>query len=318
MHAIVRGGSHLIRPVAACLLALSTAASAQEPERRQLPAPTDVDPRLTEVMRRLERELADAIIHKDSAGLERLLGPDYTLRIADVPQGSLPRVNWMDNTLHRLKADSFALQHVAARTLAENVAVVALTFQQQGSMEGREMSGEFYIVDLWKQSRGGWQLAARYSSPVGKGIDRGSRVPPPPADIDPQLTDTLGRLERRLGDLALHGYKDTLEMKRLVGSDFAVRFSDAPERSVPRALWGQPTSRYKIEALDERFHAARRLADDLAVVSLLLIQQASFDGRDRSGEFYVVDIWSRRSDRWQLVARYSSPQGKTLDRTPPR
>ena len=39
-------------------------------------------------------------------------------------------------------------------------------------------------------------------------------------------------------------------------------------------------------------------------------------GQDRSGDFYVVDIWNKRSDRWQLIARYSSPIGKTFDRMP--
>ena len=94
--------------------------------------------------------------------------------------------------------------------------------------------------------------------------------------------------------------------------------SDAPERSLPRAQWGQPASAYKIESLEERFHAARRLADDLAVVSLLLTQKASRDGQDRSGDLYIVDVWKARGGRWQLIARYSSPQGKTFDRPVPR
>jgi hypothetical protein len=45
---------------------------------------------------------------------------------------------------------------------------------------------------------------------------------------------------RALG-ATLHGFKDTQEMEHPVGSEFTVRFSDVPERSVPRALWGQPT-----------------------------------------------------------------------------
>jgi len=61
-----------------------------------------------------------------------------------------------------------------------------------------------------------------------------------------------------------------------------VRVSDAPERSIPRTQWGQATEVYMIESLDERFHAARRLGDDLAVVSLLLTHKASRDGQDRS------------------------------------
>lgn len=106
-------------------------------------------------------------------------------------------------------------------------------------------------------------------------------------------------------------------MERLVAS-LTLRVSDAPERSLPRNRWGQSTGAYKIESLDERFHAARRLAKDLGVVSFVLTQKASRDRPDRSGDSYVVDIWKHRDGRWQLIARYSSPQGKTFDRQVPR
>ena len=318
MHPIVHAASGPVAALAVCLLVTPMAAAAQDSSRRVLPAPTDVDPHLTPVMRGVEQGFVDAIIRKDSASLERILAAEFTLRIADVPHGSLPRAVWMDNTLHRLKAESAGVTHVAARHLAENVAAVSLIFDQKGMMGDRDFSGVNYLVDFWKQNQGSWQIVARYGSRVGKPPERENRTPPPPTDIDPQLTDTLAQLERRLGDLALHGFKDTQGMERLVGSDFTVRVSDAPERSIPRNQWGQPTGVYRIESLDERFHAARRLADDLAVVSLLLTQKASRDGQDRSGDFYVVDVWKHRDGRWQLIARYSSPQSKTFDRPVPR
>jgi len=53
--------------------------------------------------------------------------------------------------------------------------------------------------------------------------------------------------------------------------------------------------------LDERYHAARKLADNLAVVSLLLTQKATDEGRDRSGDFYLVDIWKKSGDQWQII-----------------
>ncbi len=62
-------------------------------------------------------------------------------------------------------------------------------------------------------------------------------------------------------------------MERLVSPEFTQRVSDAPERSIPRSLWGQPSSSYKIESIEGRHHAARKLTGELAVVSLLLTQQ---------------------------------------------
>jgi hypothetical protein len=302
----------------ALLIGSFSAVGQEQPARpkRQLPAPTDVDPQLTEQLQRLEQNFWNAIVHKDAEALDRLVGPEYTLRIADIPQGSLPRAIWMDNTLTKLKAESFELRHCAARKLADDLAAVSLLATTKGAIEGRDFSGTFYIVDLWKKRSGNWQIIARYSSPVGTKLDRGSGPVPPPTDVDPQLSETLRQLEQELGNAAVGGFKDTQQMERLVSGEFTVRFSDAPEMSVPRALWGQPSSSYKVESFEERYHAARKLTDDLAVVSLLLTQKASMDGRDRSGDFYVVDIWKKGGDRWQLIARYSSPEGRTFDRMP--
>src|SRR6266542_6460742 len=101
----------------------------QEDEKfapRQLPPPTDVDPKLTEESRRLEQQFCDAILAKDAKILDRLLGPEFTLRVADVPQSSLPRAVWMANTLNRLKPESCEQHHHAARKLADDLAVVSL------------------------------------------------------------------------------------------------------------------------------------------------------------------------------------------------
>src|SRR6266542_3644326 len=284
--------TRLLTPFMCVVLVSFLALAREEPKRppRQLPPPTDVDPKLTEEVRQLEQELGNAILHKDAKSLERLVGVEYTLRVSDIPQGSLPRAIWMDNTLNRLKSESFDQHHHAARKLADDLAVVSMLHTQKATIDGRDFSGDFYLVDFWKKRAGNWQIIARYSSPMGKTLDRGPRVPPPPTDSDPQLTDLLRQLEQELDEAALHGFKDTKTMERLVSPEFTQRVSDAPERSLPRSLWGQPSSSYKIESIEGRHHAARKLADDLAVISLLLTQQATFDGRDRSGDFHVVEI----------------------------
>lgn len=312
--------TRLVTLVVYIVLMSFLALAQDEPKRppRQLPPPTDIDPKLSEEFRQLEQQLSDAILRKDAKTLDGLVGPEYTLRVADIPQGSMPRAIWMDNTLNGLKPESCEQRHTAARKLGDDRGVVSLLLNTKGTIDGRDLSGDFYIVDFWKKRGGNWQIIARYSSPVGMPPDRAIRQLPPPGDSDPQLTDSLRQLEQELGEAALHGYKDTKTMERLVSHEFTVRVSDAPERSLPRSLWGQPTGAYKMESIEERHHSARKLGEDLAVVSLLLTQKASLEGRDRSGDFYVVDIWKKSGDRWQIIARYSSPIGKTFDRSPPR
>jgi hypothetical protein len=293
------------------------------PERshRELPAPTDIDPNLTEQLRRLEQEFGDAILHRDANTLERVVGPEFTLRISDVPQSSLPRAMWMDNTLHRLKAESFAQRDDAARKLADDLAAVSLVWSTKATIDGRDFSGDFYLVDLWWKNRGTWQIIARYSTPLGKPPDRGSRQPPPATDIDTQLTEQLRQLERELGEAGMR--KDAETLDHLVAPEYTLRVGDDPQRSVPREQWlgalrPRSTYEYKIETFDEHHLAARKLPDNLAVTSLVLTQKATFTGRDRSGDFYLVDVWKKHDSKWQIIARYSTPIGKEFDRSPPQ
>jgi hypothetical protein len=295
------------------LVVLCTSAIAQaQPTRAtsQLPASSDIDPKLTEELQRQEENFASAIIRKDAEELERIVAPEFTLRVADIPQSNLPRAMWMRNTLGPLKAESYRITYSTARKLADDLAVVGELHESKGTIEGRNQGCVCYGVDFWKKRDSNWQIIARYNVASDRRRERADRPIPPPTDVDPQLTETLRQLEQQLGGAAVRGFTDTKEVDRLVDSEFTLRTSDAPETSVPRALWVQAAGPYKLDSFEERYHAARKLADDLAVVSLLLTQRGSGDGRDRSGDYYVVDIWRNRGDRWQLIARYS---GKNLD-----
>jgi len=104
----------------------SAAQNQAEQSPSQLPPSTDIDPALTEQFRQIEQQFADAILHKDSGALERFVGPEYALRISDGPQSSLPRAIWMDNSLHRLHAESVEQRDYAARKLTPRPTPYAL------------------------------------------------------------------------------------------------------------------------------------------------------------------------------------------------
>ena len=197
-----------------------------------------------------------------------------------------------------------------ARRLADDLAVVSLTHD----LRKRRLTGVFYVVDFWKQRGGTWQIVARYSSPVGHKVDRGNRPLPPPADVDPELTGVLSALDEQLGQGALGGFKDTATMERVVASEFTQRVSDAPQRSLPRAMWGQPSGSTRLS----RWSSATTPLASWPMISRHSVfcstQKASRDGQDQSGDFYVVDVGRKRGERWQVIARYSSPLGRTFDR----
>jgi hypothetical protein len=200
--------------------------------QRSLPPPTDIDAQFTEELGQAERQFCEAILNKDARTLDSLVSQTFVLRVADVPQSSLPRTVWMDNTLHRITNEHCEQHHVVARRLADDLAAVSLVWSQKGSSDGRDFSGDFYVVDFWKKGKGKWQIIARYSTPLGKFPERSARQLPPAGDVDPDLTEHLRQLEQQFGEASMHG--DTQVVDRLMGADFTLRVEMLPS-AVSRA-----------------------------------------------------------------------------------
>ena len=56
-----------------------------------------------------------------------------------------------------------------------------------------------------------------------------------------------------------------------------------------------------------------RMAGDTAVVSFTENETSRFKGRSVSGDYLIVDVWTKSPDGWQLATRYSS----RLQKLPP-
>jgi hypothetical protein len=71
------------------------------------------------------------------------------------------------------KIRSFAINGLSVRILG-TYAVVNFLYEQQANFSGHDLSGKFFIVDLWQKSSGQWKLAARYSAGPGVGPQESS------------------------------------------------------------------------------------------------------------------------------------------------
>jgi hypothetical protein len=272
-----------------------------------------MDRTLTEELTRVEQSFWTATRDSDARALERLVAPEFTLRSAAMRDRSLPRQIWMGNTISGLKDARFQLLYVAARKLTDDLAVASQQNESGGVINGRDASCICYGVDFWKKRQGAWQIVGRYA--VGArapAADRGRPDGPPgvseqltTADVDPQLTDTLRELEQQLASAALRRFSDSTIVDRLVDSEFTLRTSAAPERSVSRASWIEIARMQNIVSIEEHYHAARRLAEDVGVVSLMLTLKAADDHPESGGRFFVVDVWKNQKSNWRLIARYS-------------
>jgi hypothetical protein len=73
---------------------------------------------------------------------------------------------------------------------------------------------------------------------------------------------------------------------------------------VSRADWLDAA--YKIQAYEFKELVARSVGNGVVVVTSYYTQKATMDGRDRSGDFLLTDIWVHDGKRWRVTWRHSS------------
>lgn len=100
---------------------------------------------------------------------------------------------------------------------------------------------------------------------------------------------------------------DRATLERLLAPDFALVVSARPEARVDRAAWLRTAgTEYTCEAFTYDGMQVRDFGD-VVLVSSLATQRATAFGQDRSGTFFLTDVWRIAADgAWQVIARYSS------------
>ena len=99
--------------------------------------------------------------------------------------------------------------------------------------------------------------------------------------------------------------QDLAALDSFLAPDFTLIIGNAPAACVSRAAWLAMVPRYLCTRFAYHDVQCRGL-DDLVLMSAVADQQASVDGVDRSGRFFVTDAWRRVGDGWQVAARYST------------
>jgi hypothetical protein len=101
--------------------------------------------------------------------------------------------------------------------------------------------------------------------------------------------------------------QDRATLEDSLASDFALIVSANPTQLFPRDRWLATCDVYLCSSFAYRDVAVRELAGGLAVMSSIADQQASLNGVDRSGAFFLTDVWRLEGDgQWRVCARYSS------------
>lgn len=121
----------------------------------------------------------------------------------------------------------------------------------------------------------------------------------------PDVVDEIRKLQEAWMEAWIANDRAVLE--RILAPEFALVVSARPEARVDRAAWLRTAStEYTCDTF--RYDAMQvRDFGDVAVVSSVATQRATAFGQDRSGSFFLTDVWRTDDDgMWRVIARYSS------------
>ncbi len=146
----------------------------QERETPEKERPASDAHSFMELFTKLERDWTQAVQKKDKTALDAILAPEFMLRTSENPENPLPRAEWIQHALTSYDIRSFSRRAIAIRAFM-GVAVVSFVESQQATIDGKDCSGDYFIVDLWEVNHGRWQMSARYVAPVGTHLVRGTK-----------------------------------------------------------------------------------------------------------------------------------------------
>jgi uncharacterized protein DUF4440 len=106
-----------------------------------------------------------AILARDANAAEAILHPDYrlTIGIEGHPLRIMPRAQWLGVLPDYNITDCSVTDRQVS--VYGNIAVVILLWSQKATVPGdRDISGHFFITDIWQKSPEGWLVIERHSS----------------------------------------------------------------------------------------------------------------------------------------------------------
>ncbi len=101
-------------------------------------------------------------------------------------------------------------------------------------------------------------------------------------------------------------HKDESSLSRLLGEDFQV-WMPSVRGPVPREEWQKQTFTRTLTAFQFRQVAVRSLNEATVVTSFVLHENVQSGGKPTAEDYFVVDIWSKKDNRWICTDRYLAP-----------
>jgi Domain of unknown function (DUF4440) len=102
--------------------------------------------------------------------------------------------------------------------------------------------------------------------------------------------------------------KDKAGLETLLTDAFEIEMPNADPLAGEDWVDSVMAKDFSLKSFDLRQMSVADLGD-YAVVKFDRIQQAAYKGQNKSGEFFVVDLWKKSGDSWKLANRYVAKVG---------
>jgi ketosteroid isomerase-like protein len=114
-----------------------------------------------------EKQLLVGIQKKDQAALKGLLADDFEIWM---PNGdALATEDWLPAVLSKFNLKSFRISQMSVRDFGDT-AIVKFMRSQKADFRGKDESGEYFVVDVWRKAGDSWQLSDRYVSKISSSV----------------------------------------------------------------------------------------------------------------------------------------------------
>ena len=108
----------------------------------------------------LSHDLVRAVQAHDVARLETLLAREFTLLGA---AGALDRAGLLEAAAGPYEIDSFAYEEIDTEIYG-NTAVIVSRYTQAGHLNGRDVSADMHVTDIWVRRDSHWQIVRRHAT----------------------------------------------------------------------------------------------------------------------------------------------------------
>jgi len=144
------------------VLLISASLLAQAPAR---PGRTITPTRQVAEFSDLEHQWMDALQHNDRFALDHLLTEDFEI-LTPLAANAVDRDEFIEAVTGSLKLQSYGISQMTVHDFGDT-AVVNFFINTKGQFRGRDSSGRYFVVDVWRKSGNRWEAAVRYLSKAG-------------------------------------------------------------------------------------------------------------------------------------------------------